>query len=128
MSRYSRSSAGYQMPIEETNPDTGCANFPGPLRASIYALLETVLALSEKVAEMPLCPEQIEHVYQVRDAARELNRLLMGPRASGRLSFRRTTSPLRATLRRGGARRKPAPRSGRAASCWWRTAAAGWRR
>jgi CheY-like chemotaxis protein len=67
------------MPIEEPNADTGCASFPGPLRASIYALLETVLALSEKVAEMPLCPEQIEHVYRVRDAARELSRLLIGP-------------------------------------------------
>ncbi len=67
------------MPMEESNAGAGCANFPGPLRASIYALLETVLALSEKVAEMPLCPEQIEHVYHVRDAARELNRLLIGP-------------------------------------------------
>jgi hypothetical protein len=66
-------------PIEDLNPAVGCQAVPGPLRPSIHTLLDTVLALSEKVAEMPLCPEQVELVYHVRDAARELSRLLRGP-------------------------------------------------
>ena len=65
-------------PIENLNPAAGCQAVPGPLRPSIHTLLDTVLALSEKVAEMPLCPEQIELVYHVREAARELSRLLRG--------------------------------------------------
>jgi hypothetical protein len=83
------------MSIDESSAGTDCAGFSGPLRASIYGLLETVLALSEEVAEMPLCPEQIELVYHVRDAARELSRLLNGPARAPVAAGPPGTPPLR---------------------------------
>ena len=83
------------MSIDESSAGTACSGFPGPLRASIYGLLETVLALSEEVAEMPLCPEQIELVYHVRDAARELSRLLNGPARAPAAASSPATPPLR---------------------------------
>ena len=85
---YVRRLAETKCPRDETGPAVRRAENSIPLRASIYGLLDTVLDLSEKVAEMPLCPEQIELVYHVRDAARELSRILNVPADAPALEIR----------------------------------------